>query len=45
MKDTDNTLQTLLDKIFDNFDLTQGSLIKANVLEIGKKWVTLDFGL
>ena len=29
MKDTDNTLQTLLDKSFDNFDLTQGSLIKA----------------
>ena len=44
MKDTDNTLQTLLDKSFDNFDLTQGSLIKANVLEIGKKWVTLDIG-
>ena len=44
MKDTDNTLQTLLDKSFANFDLTQGSLIKANVLEIGKKWVTLDIG-
>ncbi len=44
MKDTDNTLQTLLDKSFDNFDLTQGSLVKANVLEIGKKWVTLDIG-
>ena len=44
MKDTDNTLQALLDKSFDNFDLTQGSLVKANVLEIGKKWVTLDIG-
>ena len=44
MKDTDNTLQSLLDKSFDNFDLTQGTLIKANVLEIGKKWVTLDIG-
>ena len=44
MQDTDTTLQTLLDKSFDNFDLTQGSLIKANVLEIGKKWVTLDIG-
>ena len=44
MKDTDNTLQKLLDKSFENFDLTQGSLIKANILDIGKKWVTLDIG-
>jgi small subunit ribosomal protein S1 len=44
MKDTDNTLQQLLDKSFESFDLVQGSLVKANVLQIGKKWVTLDIG-
>ena len=44
MKDTENTLQQLLDKSFENFDLVQGSLVKANVLQIGKKWVTLDIG-
>ena len=44
MKDTENTLQQLLDKSFESFDLVQGSLVKANVLQIGKKWVTLDIG-
>ena len=44
MKDTENTLQQLLNKSFENFDLVQGSLVKANVLQIGKKWVTLDIG-
>ena len=44
MKDTDNTLQNLLDKSFSEFNLVQGSLVKANVVEIGKKWVTLDIG-
>ena len=44
MKGTDNTLQQLLDKSFESFDLVQGSLVKANVLQIGKKWVTLDIG-
>ena len=44
MKDTENTLQQLLDKSFENFDLVQGSVVKANVLQIGKKWVTLDIG-
>ena len=43
MKNTDNTLQNLLDKSFE-FNLVQGSLVKANVVEIGKKWVTLDIG-
>jgi hypothetical protein len=37
MKDTENTLQQLLDKSFESFDLVQGSLVKANVLQIGKK--------
>jgi small subunit ribosomal protein S1 len=44
MKNTENTLQQLLDKSFESFDLVQGSLVRANVLEIGKKWVTLDIG-
>ena len=44
MKNTDNTLQNLLDKSFSEFNLVQGSLVKANVVEIGKKWVTLDIG-
>ena len=44
MKDTENTLQQLLDKSFESFDLVQGSLVRANVLQIGKKWVTLDIG-
>ena len=44
MKDTESTLQQLLDKSFESFDLVQGSLVKANVLQIGKKWVTLDIG-
>jgi len=44
MKNTDNTLQSLLDKSFSEFNLVQGSLVKANVVEIGKKWVTLDIG-
>ena len=44
MKNTDNTLQDLLDKSFTEFNLVQGSLIKANVVEVGKKWVTLDIG-
>ena len=44
MKNTDNTLQNLLDKSFSEFNLVQGSLVKANVIEIGKKWVTLDIG-
>ena len=44
MKNTDNRLQELLDKSFSEFSLIQGSLIKANVVEIGKKWVTLDIG-
>ena len=44
MKDTENTLQQLLDKSFESFDLVQGSLVKAHVLQIGKKWVTLDIG-
>jgi len=44
MKDTENTLQQLLDQSFESFDLVQGSLVKANVLQIGKKWVTLDIG-
>ena len=42
MKNTDNTLQNLLDKSFSEFNLVQGSLVKANIVEIGKKWVTLD---
>jgi len=37
MKNTDNTLQDLLDKSFTEFNLVQGSLIKANVVEVGKK--------
>ena len=44
MTNTDNTLQNLLDKSFSKFNLVQGSLVKANVVEIGKKWVTLDIG-
>ena len=44
MKDTDKTLQNLLDKSFSEFNLIQGSLVKASVIEIGKKWVTLDIG-
>ena len=44
MKNTDNTLQNLLDKSFSEFNLVQGSLVKANVVDIGKKWVTLDIG-
>ena len=44
MKNTDNTLQNLLDKSFSEFNLVQGSLVKANVVEIGKKRVTLDIG-
>ena len=44
MKNTDNTLQDLRDKSFTEFNLVQGSLIKANVVEVGKKWVTLDIG-
>ena len=44
MKNTDNTLQNLLDKSFSEFNLVQGSLVKANIVEIGKKWVTLDIG-
>ena len=44
MKDTDNVLKDLLEKSFQKFDLVQGSLVKANVLQIGKKWVTLDIG-
>ena len=44
MKDTNNVFQDLLDKSFKEFNLVQGSLVKANVLQIGKKWVTLDIG-
>ena len=44
MKSTENTLRDLLDKSFSEFNLVQGSLVKANVIEIGKKWVTLDIG-
>ena len=44
MKDTNNVLKDLLEKSFQKFDLVQGSLVKANVLQIGKKWVTLDIG-
>ena len=44
MKNTDNTLQNLLDKSFSEINLVQGSLVKANVVDIGKKWVTLDIG-
>ena len=44
MKSTENTLRDLLDKSFSEFNLVQGSLVKANVVEIGKKWVTLDIG-
>ena len=44
MKNTDKTLQNLLDKSFSEFNLIQGSLVKASVIEIGKKWVTLDIG-
>ena len=44
MKSTENTLKDLLDKSFSEFNLVQGSLVKANVVEIGKKWVTLDIG-
>ena len=44
MKDTENKLQKLLDESFNNFNLSQGALVKANVMNIGKKWVTLDIG-
>ena len=44
MKDTEKVLKDLIDKSFSEFNLVQGSLVKANVLEIGKKWVTLDVG-
>ncbi len=44
MKDTEKVLKDLIDKSFSEFDLVQGSLVKASVLEIGKKWVTLDVG-
>ena len=44
MKDTEKVLKDLIDKSFSEFNLVQGSLVKASVLEIGKKWVTLDVG-
>ena len=44
MKNTDNTLQDLLDKSFTEFNLVQGSLIKANVIEVCNTWVTLVGG-
>ena len=44
MKDTEKILKDLIDKSFSEFNLVQGSLVKASVLEIGKKWVTLDVG-
>ena len=44
MKDTEKVLKELIDKSFSEFNLVQGSLVKASVLEIGKKWVTLDVG-
>ncbi|MFL2695858.1 MAG: S1 RNA-binding domain-containing protein [Gammaproteobacteria bacterium] len=44
MKDTEKVLKDLIDKSFSEFNLVQGSLVKARVLEIGKKWVTLDVG-
>ncbi len=44
MKDTEKVLKDLIDKSFSEFNLVQGSLVKATVLEIGKKWVTLDVG-
>ena len=44
MKDTEKVLKDLIDKSFSEFNLVKGSLVKASVLEIGKKWVTLDVG-
>ena len=44
MKDTEKVLKDLIDKSFSEFNLVQGSLVKASVLENDKKWVTLDVG-
>jgi Ribosomal protein S1 len=44
MKETEKVLKELIDKSFSEFNLVQGSLVKASVLEIGKKGVTLDVG-
>ena len=44
MKDTEKVLKDLIDKSFSEFNLVQGSLLKASVLDIGKKWLTLDVG-
>ena len=41
MKDTEKVLKDLIDKSFSEFDLVQGSLVKASVLDIGKKTIDL----